>query len=81
MAGSDGIFIFRICVLVGVENSLRNYLFASDNGAFKTVESVWEDRLPNAILVSHWYASQLKMSTRGNQVCLAHLLRDVIALD
>ena len=62
-------------------NELNTYLFASDNRASKTVDFVWKDGLPNAILVSDRYAAQLKMSTKGNQVCLAHLLRDAIALD
>jgi transposase len=62
-------------------NELNTYMIAADNRAFKTIDSVWEDGLPNAILVSDRYAAQLKMSTKGNQVCLAHLLRDAIALD
>ena len=59
----------------------NTYILASDNRAFKTIDSTWKDGLPNAILVSDRYAAQLKMSTKGNQVCLAHLLRDAIALD
>ena len=53
-----------------------NFQFASDNRGFRTVEYCFEDGLPNSILVSDRYGSQLKTEAKANQLCIAHLLRD-----
>ena len=36
--------------------------------------------MPNAVLISDRWAAQLKLASNGNQLCLAHLLRDVRSL-
>ena len=63
---------------VWVWQNVRNtYLKMTDNRASQTVEAEWSEGLPKAVFVSDRYAAQLKMPSRGNQVCLGHLLRDV----
>ena len=53
-----------------------NFQFASDNRGFRTVEYCFEGGLPNSILVSDRYGSQLKTEVKANQLCIAHLLRN-----
>ena len=59
------------------QNVLNTYLKMTENRASQTVEAEWSEGLPKAVFVSDRYAAQLKMPSRGNQVCLGHLLRDV----
>jgi transposase len=63
------------------QNALNTLIIASANRSYRTIQSVWENGLTDAILVSDRLSAQLKMPSNGNQVCLAHLLRDSIALD
>ena len=62
------------------QNALNTFMKASQNRGSQTVEEVWSAGLPEAVLVSDRWAAQLKTKSRGNQLCLAHLLRDVIYL-
>ena len=62
------------------QNGLNTYLKVTDNRASQTVEAEWSEGLPNAVLTTDRYAAQLKTISRGKQLCLAHLLRDVIYL-
>ena len=59
------------------QNVLNTFIVASESRGSKTIEGEWEEGLPKATLVSDRWAAQLKMSSQGNQICLAHLLRDV----
>jgi transposase len=61
------------------QNTLNTFIVASDNRGSATIDRVWPDGLPGATLVSDRWAAQLKMVAR-HQLCLAHLLRDVIFL-
>jgi len=61
-----------------VQNTL---LVASDNRGSKTIDKVWKDGLPGSILITDRWGAQLKTSTGGQQLCLAHLLRNIIFLD
>lgn len=63
------------------QNRLNTFIVASDNRGSKTVGSVWEDGLPNATLVSDRWAAQLKAMFKNHQVCLAHLLRELLFLE
>lgn len=67
------------------QNIQNTFIVASDNRGSATVDSVWENGLPLSTLVSDRYAAQMKInretnSHNGHQICLAHLLRDVIFL-
>lgn len=53
-----------------------NFLFPSDNRAFRTFEYCFKNGLPNSILVSDRYPAQLKIDAKAYQLCIAHLLRD-----
>jgi hypothetical protein len=62
------------------QNLQNTFLVASDNRGSKTVDSVFENGLPNSAIVSDRWAAQLKTHSKNNQICLAHLLRDLIFL-
>ena len=59
------------------QNTLNTFIVASENRGSTTIDSVWENGLPNAVLVSDRWAAQLKVHTKAKQICLAHLLRDL----
>ena len=63
------------------QNLLNTFIIASDNRGFQTINSVWKDGLPNATLVSDRWAAQLKATVQNHQLCLAHLLRELIFLE
>ncbi len=62
------------------QNLQNTFLVASDNRGSKTVDEVFENGLPNSAIVSDRWAAQLKTHSKNNQICLAHLLRDLIYL-
>ena len=59
------------------QNVSNTFIVASESRGSQTIEAEWRDGLPQATLVSDRWAAQLKMTSAGNQICLAHLLRDV----
>lgn len=61
------------------QNVRNTFIVASDNRGSKTIDAVWPDGLLKATLVSDRWAAHLKMTSR-HQLCLAHLLREVIFL-
>lgn len=63
------------------QNILNTFIVASDNRGSETINNIWENGLPNAVLVTDRWAAQLKSNTKGHQICLAHLLRNIIFLD
>lgn len=63
------------------QNLLNTFIVPSDNRGFQTVQSVWKDGLRNAILVTDRWGAQLKAHTKGNQLCLPHLQRNIIFLE
>jgi transposase len=62
------------------QNLKNTFIVPSNNRGSETIDSVWENGLPNAILVTDRWAAQLKSNTKGHQLCLAHLLRNIIFL-
>lgn len=63
------------------QNLLNTFIVASDNRGSQTINSVWKDGLPNATLISDRWAAQLKATVQNHQLCLAHLLRELIFLE
>lgn len=61
-----------------VKNTL---IVATDNRSYKSIQSVFKDGLQEAILISDRLAAQLKTQVKGNQICLAHLLRELNFLE
>ena len=67
------------------QNLQNTFLVASDNRGSKTIGSVFDKGLPNSVMVSDRWAAQLKTHSKNSlggtpQICLAHLLRDLIYL-
>jgi transposase len=62
------------------QNVKNTYLTASDNRGFQTIQTLLSKGLPNAIVGSDRWAAQLKTQTKGKQICIAHLLRDLVYL-
>jgi transposase len=63
------------------QNILNTFIVASKSRGFDTVQSVWADKLADVILVTDRWAAQLKANTRGNQLCLPHLQRNLVFLE
>ena len=59
------------------QNVLNTFIIASDNRGSKTIDSIWKNGLPNSVLISDRWSAQLKVHTKGKQICLAHLLREL----
>jgi transposase len=53
------------------------YISCSDNRGSKTIDSLFPEGFKNSILCTDRYAAQLKTESKGHQVCVAHLLRDL----
>ena len=62
------------------QNLQNTFLVASDNRGSKTVDEVFENGLPKSAIVSDRWVAQLKTNSKNSQICLAHLLRDLIYL-
>jgi hypothetical protein len=63
------------------QNILNTFIVCSDNRGSETIDSIWKNGLPNAVLVSDRWAAQLKALAKGHQICLAHLLRNLTFLE
>lgn len=59
------------------QNILNTFIVASDNRGSKTIDGIWTNGLPDSILISDRWSAQLKVHTKGKQICLAHLLREL----
>jgi len=59
------------------QNVRNTFLAVSPSRGSQAIEAELSEGLPNSKLVSDRWAAQLKMRSGGNQLCLAHLLRDV----
>ena len=62
------------------QNITSTFIIASDNRGFKTIETFFAQGFANATLISDRWAAQLKTFTKGKQICLAHLLRELVYL-
>lgn len=57
------------------------YIAASNNRGYRSIVEQWGDGFKNAVLVSDRWAAQLKTTAFNHQICLAHLLRDIIFVE
>jgi transposase len=63
------------------QNVRNTFIVPSADRGSETIDRIWKDGLPNAILLSDRWAAQLKSNAKGHQLCLAHLLRNIIFLE
>ena len=63
------------------QNLLNTYLVPSESRGYKTIKKEFEDGLPLSVLVSDRLSAQLKTPAKAHQVCLAHLLREIIFIE
>ncbi len=63
------------------QNVLNTFIVASSNRGAETVERIWGNKLAHATLVTDRWAAQLKTHTKNNQICLAHLKRNLNFLE
>ena len=63
------------------QNLLNTYIAASKSRGFSTIENIIGNKLSHSIIGSDRWAAQLKLETKGKQLCTAHLLRDLIYLE
>lgn len=59
------------------QNQYMTFVAASPNRGYATIEKYFADGFPTTVYVSDCYASQLKVSAKRHQLCLAHLLREL----
>lgn len=60
------------------QTALATYLFADDKRGREAIDKHFPNGLPNATLVTDRHASYFSMNVENHQVCLAHLLRNLI---
>lgn len=59
------------------QNTLVTFIVAACSRSKQVITDTFPHGLPNAILCSDRLAAQLSTWTKGTQICLAHLLRDL----
>jgi transposase len=62
------------------QNVFYTFIAAAKSRGADTITNIWGDRLADVILVTDRWAAQLKDTKKGHQICLAHLLRNIIFL-
>lgn len=63
------------------QNVQNTFLSASPSRGSQTVEQVFPQGLPKAVIGSDRWAAQLKTYSKGKQLCLAHLFRELVWLE
>ena len=59
------------------QTALVTYMLAACSRSKKVIQETFPDGLPNAIVCSDRLAAQLSTVSKGSQICLVHLLRDL----
>jgi transposase len=62
------------------QNELTTYIFQHPSRGKAAIDSHFPEGLPHSILVTDRHSSYFNMKTAGHQLCLAHLLRELIYL-
>jgi hypothetical protein len=63
------------------QNELLTYIFQHPSRGKEAIDSHFPDGLPQTILVTDRHRSYFNIETAGHQLCLAHLLRELIYLE
>jgi transposase len=59
------------------QTAVITYILAACSRSKQVIETTFPDGLPNAIICSDRLAAQLSTVSKGSQICLVHLLRDL----
>ena len=59
------------------QNELYTYLKIAPSRGYQVIESTFPEGLENSIIVSDCWAAQLKTPSKGKQLCLPHLVRNL----
>ncbi len=59
------------------QNAQLTYIVCAAGRGFQTIEEVFSNGLPNAVLVHDRWPCHFKMIAKAHQICCAHLLRDL----
>src|SRR5215469_13703277 len=62
------------------QNALATYIFLHSSRGKAAIDEHFPQGLPHSILVTDRHSSYFNMETAGHQLCLAHLLRELIYL-
>ena len=62
------------------QNKLLTYVFQHPSRGKEAIDSHFPEGLPRSIIVSDRHRSYFNMNTAGHQLCLAHLLRELVYL-
>lgn len=62
------------------QNELATYIYQDASRGKVAIDKHFPEGLPNSILVTDRHSSYFNMETGGHQICLAHLLRELIYL-
>lgn len=70
---------FWVCLPrnLGGQSAIVTYIVAACTRSKQVIEDTFPQGLPNSILCSDRLAAQLSTLSKGTQICLAHLLRDL----
>ncbi len=60
------------------QNRLLTYIVFSTNRGFATIEDSFSKGFPSAVLIHDCWASHFKTPCKTHQICIAHLLRELI---
>jgi transposase len=63
------------------QNALLTYIFLHPSRGKAAIDSHFPDGLPESILVTDRHRSYFNMETAGHQLCLAHLIRELVYLE
>ena len=59
------------------QTPLYTFLKISDSRGYKVIEGTFPNGLKNSIVVSDCWAAQLKTPSKGKQICIPHLIRNL----
>lgn len=59
------------------QNDRLTYIQCALSRGFKTIAAVFENGLPNAVLVHDRWPCHFQMDAKAHQICTAHLLREI----
>jgi transposase len=60
-----------------LQNHLYTFIICTNNRAFETLNQLFPNGLPNAIIGHDCYSAWFKLFARLHQACLAHIQRDI----
>lgn len=63
------------------QNEKSTYIAVSPSRGFKTIETIFPNGLQNSILGHDRWAAHFQCTSKGHQICLAHLQRELNYLD